>query len=422
MKISTACIIFMIIALVPGYAENGYMALCSFDISELGDQTPLKDHEAIARMLGEFDLIVIQEVQDKGGAAHIAGIVDIMNKETTTPYSYFVIPGAGRGFPGTEGYAFIFRDPVTLDERYEPSCGLKETEVEYGRLPGWAYFRAGNFDFMVVAVHLHWSKLDTREAEVADLLALLKEYAHRPLSEEKDLVIAGVMSRFGNYSNTAINNRETAFHQLLDDPGLNSEYRLLFCEYLPAMDAKEAPDDAGSTTVADTNNMVYDQIIISAGAFHEFGTERAVLGSSVGIIDFDNWPEYADLETDVIKDLISSHRPIYAQFRYDRPDDDGIIFDVVKNNDPSAFSILSHNYPNPFNAATTIPYKLENDVHVRLSVHNILGQQVALLENSEVQAGYHNIIWNADGLPGGLYLYRLETDEYVTCKAMMLVR
>ena len=168
--------------------------------------------------------------------------------------------------------------------------------------------------------------------------------------------------------------------------------------------------------------MVYDQIIISTGAFYEFGIERAVLGLSSGIIDFDNWPEYADLETDVIKDLISSHRPIYAQFQFDRPDNDGIIFDVGKNNNSSAFSILSHNYPNPFNASTTIPYKLENDVHVRLSVHNILGQQVALLENTEVQAGYHNIIWNADGLPGGLYLYRLETDEYVTCKAMMLVR
>ncbi len=77
-------------------------------------------------------------------------------------------------------------------------AGLKDTDVEYGRLPGWAYFKAGDFDFMVVGVHLHWSNLDKRTAGVADLLAWLKEFADRPETEERDLIIVGDMNRFGD--------------------------------------------------------------------------------------------------------------------------------------------------------------------------------------------------------------------------------
>ncbi len=50
------------------------------------------------------------------------------------------------------------------------------------------------------------------------------------------------------------------------------------------MDAKEAYTDAGSTTVSDDNNMVYSQIIISQGAFNEFGSSKATLGSNIGLI------------------------------------------------------------------------------------------------------------------------------------------
>ncbi|MFC1508619.1 T9SS type A sorting domain-containing protein [Candidatus Omnitrophota bacterium] len=312
-------------------SDEGFISICSFNIAELGGHRENKDHQAIADMIDEYDLTVVQEVMDSGGEDHIKAIVDFMNTDASETFSYFIIPKAGRGYPGNEGYAYIYRSPVVLDESYNPAFGLKETEVDYGRLPGWAFFKAGDFDFMVVGIHLHWSNLDKRTAGVADLLAWLKEFADRPESEERDLIIVGDTNRFGDYSNTKINNGETAFHQLLLDIDLDSKYRLLFCEYLTFPDAKEAPDDAGSTTVSNNNNMVYDQIMISSGAFHEFGNDRGSLGSNIGIIDFDSEMENVGTSYDDIKDQISDHRPIYAKFRYDLGDDDGLGIEPPSN-------------------------------------------------------------------------------------------
>ncbi len=208
------------------FAEEGYISICSFNIAELGASTPDKDHRAIADMIDVFDLIVVQEVQDKdnGGANHIAAIVDTLNLTAPSPYFYFVIPGAGRGYPGNEGYAFIYRSPVEPDLLYEPYSGLFDTDVDYGRIPGYGYFKAGDFDFMVVGVHLHWSDLEKRKSGIADLLAWLKEFADRPDSEERDLIIVGDTNRFGGYTVAQFDNRETAFHLLLDDPELGEKY------------------------------------------------------------------------------------------------------------------------------------------------------------------------------------------------------
>ncbi|HXG37213.1 MAG TPA: T9SS type A sorting domain-containing protein [Bacteroidota bacterium] len=86
---------------------------------------------------------------------------------------------------------------------------------------------------------------------------------------------------------------------------------------------------------------------------------------------------------------------------------------------------LSQNYPNPFNPATVISFTLP-DVGTRhdvsLRVFNMLGQEVATLVNGEMEAGYHQVQWQAEGLPSGVYFYRLEAGSFVETKKMMLVR
>jgi hypothetical protein len=69
---------------------------------------------------------------------------------------------------------------------------------------------------------------------------------------------------------------------------------------------------------------------------------------------------------------------------------------------------LDQNYPNPFNPSTTIRYGLPARSHVTLTVINTLGQAVAVLQNGEQAAGYHDAICNAQGLPSGVYFYRLQ--------------
>lgn len=83
---------------------------------------------------------------------------------------------------------------------------------------------------------------------------------------------------------------------------------------------------------------------------------------------------------------------------------------------------LEQNYPNPFNPQTVIRYGLPVRALVVLTVYNTLGQQVAELQNGEREAGYHEALFDARGLPSGMYFYRLETPGYRATKKLIVVR
>lgn len=88
---------------------------------------------------------------------------------------------------------------------------------------------------------------------------------------------------------------------------------------------------------------------------------------------------------------------------------------------PKEYSLMQ-NYPNPFNPATTIKFGLPKDSHVKLSVYNILGQEVATLVNGFMSAGYHTIRFDASGMNTGMYIYKIEADNFVSMKKMMYVK
>ncbi len=88
---------------------------------------------------------------------------------------------------------------------------------------------------------------------------------------------------------------------------------------------------------------------------------------------------------------------------------------------PEEYS-LEDNYPNPFNPSTTIVYHTPEKGQVKLTVYNLLGQQVIQMVNGVQPAGVHRIILDARNLSSGMYIYRLEGKNFVKSKKMVLLK
>ncbi len=88
---------------------------------------------------------------------------------------------------------------------------------------------------------------------------------------------------------------------------------------------------------------------------------------------------------------------------------------------PAVYS-LSSNYPNPFNPSTMISYEIGQSEHVKLSVYNVLGQEVMVLVNDVQQAGAHNVQFQAGTLASGIYMYRLEAGNFTSTHKMILMK
>jgi hypothetical protein len=84
---------------------------------------------------------------------------------------------------------------------------------------------------------------------------------------------------------------------------------------------------------------------------------------------------------------------------------------------------LSQNYPNPFNPTTTIKFSLVENSNVKLEIMNILGETVSLLLNGNLEAGNHDVEFNASGLPSGIYFYSLNVDgKFTETRKTLLIR
>lgn len=88
---------------------------------------------------------------------------------------------------------------------------------------------------------------------------------------------------------------------------------------------------------------------------------------------------------------------------------------------PADYS-LKQNTPNPFNPSTVISFVTPKDGNVTLKVYNMIGQEVATLFSGFKSAGEHRVTFNGQGLNSGIYLYRLETENFSAVKKMTLVK
>ena len=92
---------------------------------------------------------------------------------------------------------------------------------------------------------------------------------------------------------------------------------------------------------------------------------------------------------------------------------------------PEEYS-LEQNYPNPFNPSTTISFSLPEDGLTKLTVYNIIGQEIAVLISDYLTAGVYKVAFNANSqsppVTSGLYLYKLESNDFISIKKMLLIK
>jgi hypothetical protein len=98
--------------------------------------------------------------------------------------------------------------------------------------------------------------------------------------------------------------------------------------------------------------------------------------------------------------------------------------DVAEDDDaivPFSYE-LNQNYPNPFNPSTKIGFSLPIAADVTLKVFNVLGQTVETIHSGMLSAGSHEVSWESDGAPSGVYFYRLASKHGVMTRKMVLLK
>ncbi|MBK9332241.1 MAG: T9SS type A sorting domain-containing protein [Ignavibacteria bacterium] len=83
---------------------------------------------------------------------------------------------------------------------------------------------------------------------------------------------------------------------------------------------------------------------------------------------------------------------------------------------------LGNNYPNPFNPVTKIKFDVANTQQVKISVYDNLGKRISELVNDKLQPGVYETNFSGADLSSGVYFYRMETDNFVMTKRMLLIK
>ena len=169
-----------------------------------------------------------------------------------------------------------------------------------------------------------------------------------------------------------------------------------------------------------SENYIYgmvDSLVIELGSSVERNFLKwPILGTYI-------WPNYYVFDTyeqeiDYLKGWISD--------RLNWMDSQILLLSSESSLIPNDF-FLNQNYPNPFNPTTTFSYSLPKNELVNITIHDIIGRPVKVLQNSVQTKGFKSIQWNAtndrnEPVAAGLYFYTIQTGELRQTKKMILLK
>jgi hypothetical protein len=102
---------------------------------------------------------------------------------------------------------------------------------------------------------------------------------------------------------------------------------------------------------------------------------------------------------------------------------------VIVGNDPLASGLaaptefaLADAYPNPFNPITSMQLSLDADGYTSVKVYNLMGQVVDVIHDGMLNAGFHKVTWNAEVIPSGVYLVKVEQGDKIATQKVMLMK
>ena len=214
-------------------------------------------------------------------------------------------------------------------------------------------------------------------------------------------------------------------------------------------DANAAGDDANGTD--DDDGILFTTSLIPGSSAQVQVTSME--GNLNGWIDFNGDGDWDDTGEQIFSGLalpfgtndLSFNIPMdakvgvsFARFRFSSianlgptgPAPDGEVEDYVlsiktgvfdERSVPEEFKLFQ-NTPNPFNPETTFQYDLPKDTHIRIAIYNIYGQKVADLIDNMQNAGSYQITWEAEVLPSGTYIIRMQAGEFVQMRKCILMK
>ena len=112
-------------------------------------------------------------------------------------------------------------------------------------------------------------------------------------------------------------------------------------------------------------------------------------------------PDYIILEND-FREMLGLEPIIANKEVYFKKEKEDLVIMI-----PGKFE-LNHNYPNPFNPTTTIPFDLPEVSRVKIQVYDLAGREVAIIANELYPAGSHQVTFDGSGLPSGMYFIRAQ--------------
>ena len=128
--------------------------------------------------------------------------------------------------------------------------------------------------------------------------------------------------------------------------------------------------------------------------------------------------------------IISNIEPGLQYYRLKQIDFDGTVttYNSIEVTGPFPKSfVLNQNHPNPFNPSTTVSFSLPVEAKITIKLFNMLGQEVAKIAENEFEAGSHSILFKANNLSSGTYIYTLEANgingsSFTSTKKMIILK